>query len=76
MPRISKGMIQAANRELDCICDLANEAHQIDGSGHHVLRYHAESASRYIDVLNRAGAALPARVVAKNAMLKNCGWRL
>lgn len=76
MPRITKGMIQAANRELDCICDLAIEAHQIDHSGLVVLRFHADSASRYIDVLKRASIALPERVVAKQKMLEQCGWRL
>lgn len=76
MPRVTKGMIEAANRELDCICDLASEAHAIDNSGYVVLRYHAPSASNYLDVLRRANVALPARVVAKEKMLRQCGWRI
>ncbi len=76
MPRITKGMIQAAISEINCICDLANEAHQIDRSGLTVLRFHADSASRYIEVLRHANVALPDRVTAKQKMLQQCGWRL
>jgi hypothetical protein len=76
MPRITKGMIEAANRELDGICDLASEAHRLDNSGYTVLRYHAHSANNYLDVLRKAAKPLPARIAAKETMLKQCGWRL
>lgn len=52
MARVTKGMIEAAHRELNCICDLASEAHAIDNSGLVVL--HATSANNYLDVLKRA----------------------
>lgn len=76
MPRITKGMIQVSISELKCICDLANEAHAIDGSGLSVLRFHARSANNYLDVLKRAGHPLPERILAKRAIVEGCGWRL
>ena len=41
-----------------------------------MLRYHANSANNYLDVLKRAKMPLPPRVLAKSKMLAQCGWHI
>jgi hypothetical protein len=72
MPRITKGMIAAANRELDCMWSLATEEGNPSPA---CLQWHAHSASNYIETLVKAGQPLPAFAIRNIAFLKAMGWR-
>jgi hypothetical protein len=72
MPRMTKGMIAAANSELACIWELATEQGNPEGA---CLRYHASSATRYITTLRKAGQPLPEFSLANIRFLQAMGWR-
>lgn len=74
MPRITKGMIDAAHRELVCIGELYAE------SGHSIacLEYHAVSGCRHLETLAKAGRPelVPDWLTRENPLfLKAHGWR-
>jgi hypothetical protein len=76
MTRITKGMIAAANAELQCIHELATEAQQIDGTGTATYRYHADSGSRHLNTIVKAGLEIPEWVCKNQKYLTAHNWRI
>ena len=72
MARITKGMISAAERELECIRELATESGNWDVAS---ASWHARSATNYMAVLVAAGRPLPAWALRDIGFLKAHGWR-
>jgi hypothetical protein len=71
MPRITKGMIAAAQSELACIHELAIDPHALGGC----YAYHSLSANRYLELLHKAGLSLPAWCERNRKHLEYQGWR-
>jgi hypothetical protein len=71
MPRITKGMIAAAQLGLDTIRELARDSYN---GPHACYQYHARSATNYIKVLVAAGQPLPAWLTKSRAYYKAMGW--
>ena len=72
MARITKGMISAANRELDCIWGLATEEGNPNPASPAIS---AASASNYIATLVAAGQPLPSFIDRQFRFLKAMDWR-
>lgn len=72
MPRITKGMISAANRELACIWELATEQGNPNPA---CLQFHADAAGRYLTTLRQAGQPMPEFAIRNFRFLKAMGWR-
>lgn len=70
--RPSKGELQAAKSELSAIHELATESGNWSADS---ARYHAYSASRYLETLNQAGEALPDWALRNQKFLEAQGWR-
>jgi hypothetical protein len=72
MPRITKGMIAAAHRELETIRELATDS--FDGPAA-CYQYHAQTASNHIATLVKAGQPLPDWLLTNWRYFKAMGWR-
>jgi hypothetical protein len=73
MPRITKGQIAAATRELETIHELAAESH--DGK-HACYQFHAPAASRHIATLTTAGQPLPSWLIKDWRYFHAMGWQI
>lgn len=74
MPRITKGMIEAAKAELECIHELACDPDAFNGK-HATYMHHARSANNYLAVLVKAHVALPSWIVAGGEKyFRAMGW--
>lgn len=71
MPRITKGMIEAAARELDCIHELAADPQALPGT----YAYHAPSANRYLETMHKGGREMPLWMARNRKHLEAQGWR-
>jgi hypothetical protein len=69
--RITKGMVQAALAELNCIHELATDPQTMHGT----YQYHSPSANRHVETLTKAKAALPAWIGRNRKHLESQGWR-
>jgi hypothetical protein len=70
--RITRGMIAAANRELETMRELGKEAFE---NPSRCYQHHADTASRQIAVLRDAGQPLPAWLVRDWSYFRAMGWR-
>ena len=73
MARITRSMIVAANRELETIRELGNEAFDNPNC---CYQHHADAASRQIAVLRDAGQPLPAWLSRDWRYFRAMGWRV
>lgn len=74
MPRITKGMVEAALANLNCIGELAAESFNGPTA---CYKFHAHSANGNMETLVKAGVALPAWVLLNRRHLEAaCGWRI
>lgn len=73
MPRITKGQIAAASRELETIRELAAES--FNGK-HACYQFHANAASRHIALLTNAGQSLPSWLIVDWRYFKAMGWQV
>jgi hypothetical protein len=71
--RIRAGIVAAAQSELRCIIEMATEGGNASPA---CLKFHANSANRYMATMHEAGIAPPEFVIRNRAFLAVNDWRL